>query len=189
MQRGLVLTSTAGKVVRNHHRRFLHTVSPFVVPRSAKTVTRNSIVVAGVAQTSSSSFIENDTFPNTSPSLISVRGIATPPDVVQQKIATAVKKAPVVLFMKGYPEQPMCGFSRSVSYILEQEGVKFDSYNVLDDDGLREGIKEFSNWRTIPQLYIGGEFIGGADITSQLHKSGELAKLLEKAGAVKREQK
>jgi len=91
--------------------------------------------------------------------------------------------------MKGYPEQPMCGFSRTVANILRVEGVKFDSFNVLEDDGLREGIKKFSNWPTVPQLYIGGEFVGGADITSQLHTSGELATLLEKAGAVRRDTK
>jgi len=78
----------------------------------------------------------------------------------------------------------MCGFSRNVVLILKREGVKFDSYNVLDDEGLREGIKAFSNWPTIPQLYINGEFVGGSDITSTLHTSGELKKMLEAAGAI-----
>jgi len=95
-----------------------------------------------------------------------------------------VKKSPCVLYMKGYPSQPQCGFSNMVVQLLSTTGAKYDSYNVLEDNNLREGIKKFSNWPTIPQLYISGEFIGGADITLNLFKSGELVKLLEKAGAI-----
>jgi monothiol glutaredoxin len=111
--------------------------------------------------------------------------IASTPENVKERIEKAIKKVPVVLFMKGYPEQPMCGYSRSVVMILNREGVKFDSYNILDDDGLRQGIKDFTGWQTIPQLFIGGEFVGGADITQELHLNGELKKSLEKVGAVK----
>jgi len=106
-------------------------------------------------------------------------------DATQEKIAKDVKKSPCVLYMKGYPEQPMCGYSSAVVKILKMEGATFDSYNVLEDDNLRDGIKKYSNWPTIPQVYISGEFVGGADIMLDLHKSGELAKALDKAGAVK----
>lgn len=90
--------------------------------------------------------------------------------------------APVVLFMKGVPEAPQCGFSRTVIQILGLQGVdpdKFHAFNVLEDNELREGIKEFSDWPTIPQLYVDGEFIGGCDILVQMHQKGELAQLFE----------
>lgn len=84
----------------------------------------------------------------------------------------------IVLFMKGSPEFPQCGFSYQVANILQQEKVAFHSVNVLEDEDIRQGIKTFSDWPTIPQLYIDGEFIGGCDITKELHESGDLAKLL-----------
>lgn len=97
-------------------------------------------------------------------------------------IDKAVASAPVVLFMKGTPEQPMCGFSRNTIQVLGYQGVdprKFAAYNVLDDSDLREGIKEYSQWPTIPQLYVNKEFIGGHDIVVSMNESGELAELLE----------
>jgi len=93
-----------------------------------------------------------------------------------------VKSSKVVLFMKGTPEEPMCGFSRVVSHILRMHGVKYQSYNVLDDQGVREGVKKYSEWPTIPQLYVDGKFIGGADIAMQMHNSGELVDVLQNAG-------
>jgi len=85
--------------------------------------------------------------------------------------------------MKGTPEQPLCGFSNAVCQILRMHGVPpFDSYNVLEDEELRQGIKEYSNWPTIPQVYIGGEFVGGCDIMIELHKNGELIEELKKVG-------
>jgi len=89
--------------------------------------------------------------------------------------------------MKGTPEQPQCGFSRAVVQILDAQGVppeKIKSYNVLEDDELRTGIKEYSEWPTVPQLYVDGEFVGGCDIVLGMHQSGELEPILAKAGLV-----
>lgn len=99
----------------------------------------------------------------------------------------AVTTSPVVLFMKGTPEFPQCGFSRATIQILGQQGVdpeKFAAYNVLEDSELREGIKEYSSWPTIPQLYVNGEFIGGCDIITSMAQNGELAELLEELNAL-----
>lgn len=105
----------------------------------------------------------------------------------RQAIDEAVHSAPVVLFMKGTPEAPACGFSRATIQLLGQQGVdpqKFAAYNVLEDDELRQGIKEFSEWPTIPQLYVNNEFVGGCDILTNMSQSGELAELLDSAGAL-----
>lgn len=110
---------------------------------------------------------------------LNVRFISTE---IKDAIQKAVDSSKIVLFMKGTPEFPQCGFSRASIQILGQQGVdpeKFAAYNVLEDQELREGIKEFSNWPTIPQLYVDGEFIGGCDIIMSMAKSGELAELLE----------
>lgn len=99
-------------------------------------------------------------------------------------IQEAIKSAPVVLFMKGTPEFPQCGFSRATIALLGQQGVdptKFAAYNVLEDPELREGIKEYSEWPTIPQLYVNKEFVGGCDILTSMAQSGELCNLLEQA--------
>jgi monothiol glutaredoxin len=87
------------------------------------------------------------------------------------------KKMPL-LFMKGTPSQPQCGFSYQVVRILHAEGVDFDAINVLDNPEVREGIKAYSEWPTIPQLYVGDEFVGGCDIVTEMHQSGELEQLL-----------
>ena len=84
----------------------------------------------------------------------------------------------VVLFMKGTPQVPQCGFSAAVSQALLQLGVSYKGVNVLEDDALRQGIKKFSNWPTIPQLYVKGEFVGGCDIVREMHQTGELKRLL-----------
>jgi len=100
------------------------------------------------------------------------------------KISTEVASNACVLFMKGIPSAPQCGFSNAVVQVLEMQRAKYKSFNVLDDNNLRDAIKKFSNWPTIPQLYIGGKFVGGCDITLDLHKSGELEKLLKEAKAI-----
>ncbi|KAI1635345.1 thioredoxin-like protein [Biscogniauxia mediterranea] len=108
-------------------------------------------------------------------------------DATRQAIEKAVASAPVVLFMKGTPEMPQCGFSRASIQILGLQGVdpsKFAAFNVLEDEELRSGIKEFSDWPTIPQLYLDKEFIGGCDILVSMHQDGSLAKLLEEKGVV-----
>ncbi|MGI8841383.1 MAG: Grx4 family monothiol glutaredoxin [Caulobacteraceae bacterium] len=97
-------------------------------------------------------------------------------------IATTVAEHPVVLFMKGTPEQPGCGFSAVVVQILDHLGVEFAGVNVLSNDALRQGIKSFSDWPTIPQLYVKGEFIGGCDIVREMFQSGELKGLLAEQG-------
>ncbi|KAK7466285.1 monothiol glutaredoxin grx5 [Stygiomarasmius scandens] len=104
-------------------------------------------------------------------------------DDARAQIQKAVTASPMVLFMKGTPDYPECGFSRAVIQILGLHGVpadKLKTYNVLEDPELRSGIKEFSEWPTIPQLYVKGEFIGGCDILLGMHQSGELEDLLEK---------
>lgn len=93
-----------------------------------------------------------------------------------------VKNNDVFLFMKGTPDFPQCGFSGQVVQILNYLGVEYDSANVLESPELRDGIKAYSNWPTIPQLYVKGEFIGGADITREMFQSGELQTHLQKAG-------
>ena len=99
-------------------------------------------------------------------------------DTVKERIQKMLKDNPVLLFMKGSPEQPMCGFSARVSQILNFLQVPFSSYNVLSDESIRNGIKEYAQWPTIPQLYVKGEFIGGCDIVQEQFESGELEKLL-----------
>lgn len=105
----------------------------------------------------------------------------------KKAIDEAVKSAPVVLFMKGTPEAPACGFSRATIQLLGQQGVdpiKFAAYNVLEDPELRQGIKEYSEWPTIPQLFVNGEFVGGCDIITNMSQTGELSELLEEAHAL-----
>ncbi|KAK2783345.1 monothiol glutaredoxin grx5 [Emmonsiellopsis sp. PD_33] len=108
-------------------------------------------------------------------------------DETRAAIDKAVASAPVVLFMKGTPETPQCGFSRASIQILGLQGVdpkKFTAFNVLEDAELRQGIKEYSDWPTIPQVYLDKEFIGGCDILMSMHQNGELAKLLEEKGVL-----
>jgi monothiol glutaredoxin len=100
---------------------------------------------------------------------------------VQDVIKEQVTKHPVVLYMKGSPDFPQCGFSANVVGILRACGVEdFFSVNVLENPDIRQGIKEFANWPTIPQLYVNGEFVGGSDILREMYESGELAKVLPK---------
>ena len=95
-------------------------------------------------------------------------------DVIRQEVT----QNPVILYMKGTPESPMCGFSNVVCQILNRLNVTYVTRNVLDDPELRQGIKEFSDWPTVPQLYIQGEFIGGCDIVREMYDNGELQHLL-----------
>jgi len=95
-----------------------------------------------------------------------------------------VAEHPVVLFMKGVPEAPQCGFSAQVVQILDHVGADFVGVNVLQNDQLREGIKTFSDWPTIPQLYVKGEFVGGCDIVREMFQTGELKPFLEEQGVL-----
>lgn len=102
---------------------------------------------------------------------------------LQKDLGEMVKKDKVVVFMKGTPAQPMCGFSNAVVQILRMHGVDdYAAYNVLEDQDLRQGVKDFSNWPTIPQVYFNGEFVGGCDILLQMHQNGDLVEELKKLG-------
>ena len=100
---------------------------------------------------------------------------------IMDQIKNDVTTVPVLLFMKGTADQPMCGFSAQVVQILKSYGVSFEHRNVLANDELREAIKEFTNWPTIPQLYVKGKFVGGCDIVTDLHRKGQLKDLLATA--------
>ena len=97
----------------------------------------------------------------------------------KQKIKELIQKNDICLFMKGVPESPQCGFSMAVSNILKHLNVNFKGINVLEDENIRQGIKEYSDWPTIPQLYIKGEFVGGCDIVKELFENGELKTMLQ----------
>jgi monothiol glutaredoxin len=101
---------------------------------------------------------------------------------VQQRIKDDIKSNDVVLFMKGSPVFPQCGFSAAVVQILTHLNVKFKGIDVLSDPSIRQGIKEFSNWPTIPQLYVKGEFVGGCDIVREMFQTGELQETLQSKG-------
>ena len=101
---------------------------------------------------------------------------------IEQFIDNEVKNNDVVLFMKGTPQFPQCGFSGQVVQILDYIGVPYKGLNVLENDDLRNGIKGYSNWPTIPQLYVKGEFVGGCDIIREMFETGELATLLDAKG-------
>ncbi|EGG18462.1 glutaredoxin family protein [Cavenderia fasciculata] len=96
---------------------------------------------------------------------------------LNERLEKLVNQAPVMLFMKGSPDQPACGFSNKTVAILRKDGFVFDSFNILDDMAVRNGLKEYSNWPTYPQLYIDGKLVGGFDIIKELHEEGELASM------------
>ena len=103
-------------------------------------------------------------------------------DDSHDRIDALVKANPVLLFMKGSPLFPQCGFSSRAVAILNHLGAEFESVDVLQDQGIRQGIKAYSDWPTIPQLYVGGEFVGGSDIMMEMYESGELAQLMQDQG-------
>jgi monothiol glutaredoxin len=103
-------------------------------------------------------------------------------ETIHEQIKRQIEAEPVVLYMKGTPVMPMCGFSATVVQVLSHLGVSFQSHNVLDDPELRQGIKEFSSWPTVPQLYVKGELVGGCDIVREMFQAGELATFLEERG-------
>ena len=101
---------------------------------------------------------------------------------MKEKIASIINDNDVCLFMKGTPESPQCGFSMAVANVLKHLNVKFKGINVLEDENLRQGIKDFSDWPTIPQLYIKKEFVGGCDIVKEMYENGELKKVFDDKG-------
>ena len=102
-------------------------------------------------------------------------------DATRQKIQTLVDTHPVVVFMKGTKTFPQCGFSATVVEVMKRLGTDFHDVNVLADPAIRQGIKDFTNWPTIPQVYVGGNFVGGCDIVRDMYTSGELAPLVQEA--------
>jgi len=104
---------------------------------------------------------------------------------IKEKLKEIISTNDVCLFMKGIPTAPQCGFSMAVSNILKHLKINFEGINVLEDENIRQGIKEYSDWPTVPQLYIKGEFVGGCDIVKEMFESGELKKLLEEKKIIK----
>jgi len=102
-------------------------------------------------------------------------------DTLRERIKSTIEGSPVVLFMKGTKNFPQCGFSAKVAGILKEQGVAYRDVNILTDQDLRMGLKEYSNWPTFPQLYVNGELIGGCDIAVELYQSGELKQILDAA--------
>ena len=103
---------------------------------------------------------------------------------IQQFIKNEIEGNDVIVFMKGTPQFPQCGFSGQVAQIMDYLGASWKGVNVLDDDELRQGIKDYSDWPTVPQIYIKGEFIGGCDIAKEMFQSGELKKMLEEKNLI-----
>ena len=100
-------------------------------------------------------------------------------DALKQRIENQIKSENIFLYMKGSPSAPMCGFSAQTASILQSYKFPFGSFNILEDDDIRQGVKEYSDWPTFPQLYVRGELVGGCDIVTELHQSGELKNILE----------
>jgi monothiol glutaredoxin len=105
------------------------------------------------------------------------------PDDIRARIEGLVTGSKVMLFMKGTKSFPACGFSNTVVQILKKEGVAFETFNILADPDVRQGLKQYSRWPTYPQLYVDGKFVGGCDIVKELHESGELSRELAEAAA------
>ncbi|HEY8088454.1 MAG TPA: Grx4 family monothiol glutaredoxin [Polyangiaceae bacterium] len=101
------------------------------------------------------------------------------PEDTKTRIEELIKTSKVMLFMKGTRQFPACGFSNAVIQILKKEGASFETFNILADPEIRQGLKEFSSWPTFPQLYVDGKFVGGCDIVTEMHQSGELTPLLK----------
>ncbi len=101
-------------------------------------------------------------------------------ETIKQKIEDDVKNNKIMLYMKGERDMPQCGFSAQAVGVLSEYSTPFKTFNVLSDEGIRAGIKEYAEWPTIPQLYVDGEFVGGCDIIAEMHQSGELGKVLGK---------
>jgi monothiol glutaredoxin len=104
-------------------------------------------------------------------------------DDIRTRIQSLVQGSKVMLFMKGTKSFPACGFSNTVVQILKKEGVAFETFNILADPDVRQGLKEYSSWPTYPQLYVDGKFVGGCDIVTEMHQNGELSGVLGKAAS------
>ena len=143
--------------------------------RSLATRSASKRFVPQSAKSLSTRFFSNDSHDDFAPK----RKEISDDDEALKVIKEHVESNRIMLYMKGNPSMPMCGFSARVVKVLQDEGVDFSSVNVLDYPQIREGVKKFSEWPTIPQLYVNGEFIGGCDIVTSMHESGELADLVK----------
>ena len=128
-----------------------------------------------------SSFKRNSTTPSTAPSSAASTAAEPAPVPLDTRLAALVRRSPVMLFMKGSPDAPRCGFSRQIVEILQAEKVAFGHFDILTDEEVRQGLKTFSNWPTYPQLYGDGALIGGLDIVKEMKEDGELKAALPKA--------
>ena len=100
-------------------------------------------------------------------------------DQLKKRIEDQIKSKKVFLYMKGTPSAPQCGFSARVAGVLQEHGVDFGSFNIFEDETIRQGVKEYADWPTFPQLYVNGELVGGCDVVMELNESGELEKILK----------
>lgn len=108
-----------------------------------------------------------------------IEGSVTPQETLHDRLSKLVNRHDVMVFMKGLPSAPQCGFSRQIVEILDESDIPYDAFNILQDDEVRQGLKEFSDWPTYPQLYVRGELVGGLDIVKELKESGELHDMLK----------
>eukprot|EP00529_Nitzschia_sp_RCC80_P035287 CAMPEP_0113456864 /NCGR_PEP_ID=MMETSP0014_2-20120614/9109_1 /TAXON_ID=2857 /ORGANISM="Nitzschia sp." /LENGTH=173 /DNA_ID=CAMNT_0000348335 /DNA_START=92 /DNA_END=613 /DNA_ORIENTATION=- /assembly_acc=CAM_ASM_000159 len=136
------------------------------------------------SSSSSSSVLNGKPMPTTTTSLsMSDDFIQETPAMTKERIEALIENHPVLLFMKGSKLFPQCGFSNTATQILTSYDIDFHTVDVLSDEAIRQGVKDFSQWPTIPQLYVAGEFIGGSDIMIELYQTGELGEMIEKAKA------
>jgi len=140
---------------------------------------RSILLLAAVLLAPSSAFAP--TYPSSS---IRTALFLSSDDPTQSRIQTLVDDNPVLLFMKGTKLFPQCGFSNTACQILQSYNIDFETVDVLADESIRQGVKVFSDWPTIPQLYVCGEFVGGSDIMIEMYQSGELGEMIEKVGSV-----
>lgn len=153
-------------------RRSLQVVASVPKPSFAFIVAPPPVAIVEYSRTFASSGSHDDFAP--------IKKEVVDADEAMKLIDNHVKNNPVMVYMKGNPSMPMCGFSAKVVQILQKEGIDFSSVNVLDYPEIREGVKKYSEWPTVPQVYILGEFIGGCDIVTAMHESGELTEVLGK---------
>lgn len=141
------------------------------------------LLIAASALLASSAFAPNPNSAVSGASRQTRSALCMSSEATQERIQSLVDENPVILFMKGSKLFPQCGFSNTAVQILESYGIDFHTVDVLSDEEIRSGVKDFSQWPTIPQLYVAGEFVGGSDIMIEMYQDGTLAEMIEKAKA------
>mmetsp|Transcript_31127 Transcript_31127/g.47668 ORF Transcript_31127/g.47668 Transcript_31127/m.47668 type:complete len:176 (-) Transcript_31127:28-555(-) len=170
--------SLASSLLRTAARRTFTASGVRTVAVRAVAVNYSPLLSSSSSRTSTKAYFSSDSHDDFAPKR---KAVPDDEDEAINMIKDHVESNPIMLYMKGKPAMPMCGFSKRVVDILSAEGVDFSSVNVLDYPSIREGVKKYSDWPTIPQLYVNGEFIGGCDIITSMHENGELADLLNEA--------